>query len=349
MNNQNIALKPLNTFSFSCQAKHFFSIEEESHLDDLLTLFPGMIQQQKFYLLGDGSNTLFVDETIELIIKSNLKGIETWQTDDDYYISAAAGENWHQLVLLAIEQGMYGLENLALIPGSVGAAPIQNVGAYGVELADVCYQVHWYNFATGRVDIMSNEACGFGYRDSIFKHALKNKGMIINVVFKLTKQWQAKLSYQGLAELTPPITANDIMDKVIEIRRSKLPDPHDIPNAGSFYKNPVITIKAFKLLQQQYPNIPFYPKKDEQIKLAAGWLIEQSGLKGFQYKSVAVHNKQALVLVNNKQGSGQDLIQLAKIVRESVFNKFNVWLEPEVRFVSKYGEINPLSVLEGEQ
>ena len=345
MNSQNIALHTFNTFSVPCWANNFFVIDNTEKLFELTNLFPIALQRGNFYLLGDGSNTLFVDESINLVIKSALKGIEYCETEDAYFVKAASGENWHELILSCLDKSILGLENLSLIPGSVGAAPVQNIGAYGVDLSDFCHEVEWFDFSTQSVMLLSNQACSFGYRDSIFKHEFKNKGMITSVTLKLPKQWKPRVSYQGLSELPIDITAIQVMEKVIALREAKLPDPKTLPNAGSFFKNPVVHLTKYHELQKEYDQLPAYPQPDGQsVKLAAGWLIEKAGLKGKKLNKAGVHNKQALVLVNEK-GNGAGIVALAKLVTESVYLKFNIRLEPEVRFITNNGECDAVNYI----
>ena len=349
MNTIDKSLKFYNTFSVPCIAKQFVSIDDKSHLSQLIEQFETEIQREKFYILGDGSNTLFVNNSVNLIIKCNLKGLEFKEVDDFYYVKAAAGENWHQLILSCLGKDVFGLENLALIPGSVGAAPVQNIGAYGAEISNFCDEVEWFDFTTGHFIQLSAKACKFGYRDSIFKHALKNKGMITSVTFKLPKCWQPTLTYQGLSDLPKDTTAVHIMNTVVKLRKSKLPDPTKLPNAGSFFKNPIVNANEFEILQKLYGELPSYPQSDGTIKLAAGWLIEKAGLKGKVHLTARVHNQQALVLVNEFYGSGQGIANLAKLVTDTVYNKFKIVLEPEVRFINTDGECDSIEYIKNLQ
>ena len=293
-----------------------------------------------FYILGEGSNTLFVDDHAPIIINPKFKGICVSETPDSYTVSVGAGENWHNLVCMCIEQGIYGLENLALIPGSVGAAPVQNIGAYGVEFSNFCSQVKWYEFTSKAIKIFNNSDCEFSYRDSIFKKALHNKGIITEVVFKFPKVWHANLAYAGLTDLGKSPSAQEVMERVICLRQSKLPDPRKLPNAGSFFKNPIVNEKILADLKSRYPQIPFYPQSHGTAKLAAGWLIEQAGLKGYNNNGVGVHENQALVLVNHASDKGNDIVTLAKYVQERVLTKFAILLSPEVRMITINGEQN---------
>jgi len=293
---------------------------------------------EHYYVLGEGSNVLFAESNAPKLIKPMFKGVDIKSTSDAYYITVGAGENWHQLVCQTIENNMPGLENLALIPGSVGAAPIQNIGAYGVEFADVCHSVSWYDFNLNELIELDKADCKFGYRDSVFKTSKKGKGLIVGVTIKLNKKWIAKLDYAGLNKLPANIDAKTVMNTVISIRKSKLPDPEILPNAGSFFKNPLISNEFFNALQNEYPDIPHYLQTNGEVKLAAGWLIEKSDLKGFRINDAGVHKNQALVLVNYGKATGKEMINLASLVIDKVFKKFNVLLEPEVRIVKHSGE-----------
>lgn len=291
-----------------------------------------------FYILGDGSNTLFVDDLAPVIIKPEFKGITVTQSNDSYHVSVGAAEHWHDLVCSCIDQGIYGLENLALIPGSVGAAPVQNIGAYGLELSHFCTQVKWFEFSNRTIKVLDNKDCLFSYRDSIFKQALHNKGIITEVVFNFPKAWQANLSYAGLSDLGDNPSAKQVMDRVISLRQAKLPDPSKLPNAGSFFKNPIVNEEKLILLKNSYPSIPFYPQGEGLVKLAAGWLIEQAGLKGYRDSGVGVHEHQALVLVNYANEQGKRIVTLAKYVQQQVLTKFDILISPEVRMITAQGE-----------
>lgn len=333
---QSISDHPLqghNSFNIkaSCSRIYFpASLADLQQLPDL--------SAEKFYILGEGSNTLFVESQAPVIIQPNFTGMTVTQENDYFTVTAGAAENWHNLVEFCLAQGIYGLENLALIPGSVGAAPVQNIGAYGVDFSDYCLEVHWYDFANKTTQKLSKQACLFGYRDSIFKQALYNKGLITHVTLKFPKKWQANLSYAGLDVLAKDCSAKEVMARVIMLRSTKLPDPDKLPNAGSFFKNPVVSNKLFTQLQQAYPDMPYYPQQNGKVKLAAAWLIEQAGLKGFRHQGVGVHEKQALVLVNYSSESGNDIVSLAKYIQQQVKQKFTVVLTPEVRLISHEGE-----------
>lgn len=329
----NYSVRTLNTFSVEANCPEIYypaSVDELKVLSQQLS--------KPFYVLGEGSNTLFVDSQTPVLIKPNLTGIEISEDDEHYYVSAAASENWHQLVCHCVDNGINGLENLALIPGSVGAAPVQNIGAYGTELSDYCCSVNWFEFSSGTLQSLSASQCQFSYRNSIFKQALKNSGIITKVTLCLPKKWQPNLSYHGLNQLSTDVTAKHVMKEVMKLRRSKLPDPDQIPNAGSFFKNPIVSQAQFEKLKEDFNDIPYYLQNDRKVKLAAGWLIEQAGLKGYRTQGVGVHDKQALVLVNYNSKHGRDIINLAKYIQACVYEKFGVSLQPEVRMVTQLGE-----------
>jgi len=337
---QQFPLKNSNSFNVQSISS---TIYQPKSLKDLKQL-PDL-SAKPFYILGEGSNTLFTGNNAPIIIKPEFKGLDISETDDCYIVSVGASENWHELVCKLLEQGIYGLENLALIPGTVGAAPVQNIGAYGVELADFCHQVKWFEFKSQTIKALSTEKCKFSYRNSIFKQSLYNKGVITEVVFKIPKKWQASLAYAGLNELPSDATAAQVMAKVINLRQAKLPDPNLLPNAGSFFKNPIISEAHLLLLRKSYPNIPYYPQDNGEVKIAAGWLIEQTGMKGYRKNGVGVHEHQALVLVNYNSDNGQDVVELAKLVQQQVLTKFDILISPEVRMITKYGEQDFASIV----
>jgi UDP-N-acetylmuramate dehydrogenase len=330
------SLKDFNTFGIDVCATEFVVIK--SH-QDLLDLIKGRdFTKEKFLLLGGGSNILFTKDFEGLVIKIEIDGIELLKEDDDHvWINAGAGELWHELVVYCIDKGWSGLENLSLIPGMVGAAPIQNIGAYGVEVKDLIEEVIGIDLTEKIFKTISSKECAFEYRSSIFKTALKNKFIITDVVFKLSKKPLLHIEYGSINDelkrknIQHP-TIRDISNTVISIRQSKLPDPKTIGNAGSFFKNPVVTHEKLEELKVSYPTIVSYPFGKE-FKLAAGWLIEQAGWKGFKEGNVGCHEKQALVLVNFGNASGMEILQLAEKIQQSVFNKFNVELEMEVNVV----------------
>ena len=330
------SLKDFNTFGIDVRAREFVVIK--SH-QDLLDLIKGRdFTKEKFLLLGGGSNILFTKDFEGLVIKIELDGIELLKEDDDHvWINAGAGELWHELVVHCIDKGWSGLENLSLIPGMVGAAPIQNIGAYGIEVKDLIEEVIGIDLTEKIFKTISSKECAFEYRSSIFKTALKNKFIITDVVFKLSKKPLLHIEYGAINDelkrknIQHP-TIRDISNTVISIRQSKLPDPKTIGNAGSFFKNPVVTHEKLEELKVTYPTIVSYPFGKE-FKLAAGWLIEQAGWKGFKEGNVGCHEKQALVLVNYGNASGMEILQLAEKIQQSVLRKFNVELEMEVNVI----------------
>ncbi|MFM5819671.1 UDP-N-acetylmuramate dehydrogenase [Aeromonas sanarellii] len=330
------SLSTLNTLALDA---HCLWLADVTQLDDLaqLRVHPELGVLPRL-VLGGGSNILFCDDFAGLVVHNGLKGIALHDEGDHWLLHVAAGENWHELVCHALQQGWYGLENLALIPGTVGAAPVQNIGAYGVELASVCAYVEAFNWHSGEVEHIDAAECQFGYRDSIFKHACQDSHFITAVGLRLPKAWRPVAGYGPLAALGEAPSAQAIFDTVCATRMAKLPDPAVLGNAGSFFKNPVVPAALAETLRQQYPQMPSYPAGDGQVKLAAGWLIDQCSLKGFAIGRAAVHQEQALVLVNLGGASAMELIALAAHVRDSVEQKFGVVLEHEVRFMGRSGE-----------
>ncbi len=330
---QDISLKPYNTFGIDVKAAHFVSVSSEASLIEVLSSeeFPDR------FILGGGSNMLLTKDIDKLVIHVNLKGITVIDENDDYVtLKVSAGENWHQFVLWCIDHNYGGIENLSLIPGNVGTAPIQNIGAYGVELKDVFVNCEAINIESKNKELFDLSACEFGYRDSIFKRKAKGKYIITSVTFRLTKKdhklnisygaIEAKLNEQGVNE--PTIKA--VSDAVISIRQSKLPDPAVLGNSGSFFKNPVIDKQAFEKLKETYPKAPHYVLGENEIKVPAGWLIETAGFKGKRYGDAGVHKNQALVLVNHGDASGAEIWQLAQRIRQKVKKCFGIDIEAEV-------------------
>mgnify|MGYP000700251548 FL=1 len=333
------SLTPFHTFHLPAQASQIIPFTSTEQL--LAEWQRATLANQPILILGQGSNMLFLDDFEGVVLVNQLKGIEHHEDADFHYLHVQGGQNWHELVKTALSLGIYGLENLALIPGVAGSAPIQNIGAYGVEFANVCDFVDVVHLSTGKYSRLSKEVCRFGYRDSIFKHEYKDEYAIIAVGLKLPKAWKPVLNYGSLAQFDPEmVTAQQVFEEVCAVRSSKLPNPDEFGNAGSFFKNPVIDAATFQQIQTAYPNIPNYPQANDTVKLAAGWLIDQCGLKGFQVGGAAVHTQQALVLINKDNATGMDVVNLAKAVRQQVRDKFGVELHPEVRFMGKNGEID---------
>lgn len=291
-----------------------------------------------FYILGEGSNTIFLDDYQGTVIKPKFMGIDFKHTDTHFILKVGAGENWHQLVLWCMQHDIYGFENLALIPGTVGATPIQNIGAYGVEVGKFIRYVEYYDLDTKIYSSLDAEHCEFGYRDSVFKKRLADKVIITAVTFAISKDWHAVAHYGELKELLRP-NANDIFDKVVEVRKQKLPDPSKIGNAGSFFKNPVITSKHYAKLQRVWPFMPSYAFDSLNVKVPAAWLIEQLGFKGKKIGGVGCHPHQALVLTNDGSGTGEQLLQLARTIKAAVLHEFSIKLENEVRLIGKKGPV----------
>lgn len=296
-------------------------------------------------ILGGGSNTLFTEDFAGTVILNRIMGYQITEDRDNWRLHIGAGENWHQLVSYTIEDDMPGLENLALIPGCVGAAPIQNIGAYGVEFERFCQYVDIVELFSG--DIMRVTDCQFGYRDSIFKHQHHVKYAVIAVGITLPKQWRPVVKYGDLKQLDPTqVTPKQIFDMVCTIRQQKLPNPNITGNAGSFFKNPVVDKIIANNILTRFPNAPVYHQADGRIKFAAGWLIERCGLKGYQIGGAAVHVNQALILINKYQAKPLDIVRLAAYVRAQVFKMFAIMLEPEVCFVVANGEKSAAEVLD---
>lgn len=334
---ENADLLPYNTFKIRARARYFTQINSPADLEALINT--PVFKQQKHFILGGGSNVLFSGDFDGLIIKSNLKGIETVAQDNDTItLKAGAGELWHSFVMHCVQHNYGGVENLSLIPGTIGASPIQNIGAYGIEIKDVLKSVEAIDLKTGELKTFTNTECAFGYRESVFKHMLKGKYFISSVTLTLTKKnHQLNTSYgaiqQTLDQHNRVATIQSISETVIAIRQSKLPDPTVIGNAGSFFKNPTITATAFDFLKKSYPTIPGYLAENQCIKVPAGWLIEQCGWKGKTIGDVGVHPHQALVLVNYGNGDGEQLFSLAQQIIASVKDTFNIELHPEVNIV----------------
>lgn len=330
-------LLPYNTFGISALASQFVEVNSVTPLQNLIQ--EKLISENPFLILGGGSNILFTKNYEGLVLKNNLKGIEVSRENENYvWLKAAAGEVWHELVMYCVNKNWGGIENLSLIPGTVGAAPMQNIGAYGVEIKDTFEELEAVNIQTGKLEKFNNEQCKFGYRESIFKHEAKGRYFITTVTFKLKKNPVLNTSYGDIETLLKEWkidkpTIADVSKAVIAIRQSKLPDPALLGNAGSFFKNPVIEISQFEKLQKNYPTLKSFPAPNGKVKISAAWLIEQAGWKGKRLGNIGVHEKQALVLVNYGGGTGEELIDLAYKIIDSVKEKFEVVLTPEVNII----------------
>ncbi|MCL1152406.1 UDP-N-acetylmuramate dehydrogenase [Shewanella ulleungensis] len=332
------SLAPLNTFGLQQYCSSLVRVVSKSELIDVCTDLYS--KQLPMLILGGGSNLVFTTDYRGTVVNIATKGITMAMDTDYYYVSVQAGENWHDLVEFCLANQINGLENMALIPGTVGAAPIQNIGAYGVEFNRFCHAIEFLRLDSNDLQVFSNEQCHFSYRESIFKQELKNLAVVTEVTLKLPKQWQPVLDYGPLQNMDPQtVTAKQIFDCVCQVRQSKLPDPKVLGNVGSFFKNPIVTCNEFIELRVEFPTIVAYEQVDGQYKLAAGWLIEQAGLKGFRLGDAAVHQNQALVLVNMGSATGEEVCQLARHIIDVVFNKFAVTLQPEPRIIGPDGEI----------
>lgn len=334
--NKNYNLAALNTFGIPATAKFFAEVESEEEVKELFSE-PIFKENPKFFL-GGGSNTLFTKDFEGIIVLNQIKGIEILKEDEETaVVRSMSGVSWHDLVVFVTERGYWGIENLSLIPGTVGAAPMQNIGAYGAELKDVLGGVEAFNIETGEKKVFSKEECRLGYRDSIFKNELKNKYFISAVTLELSKIEKKNISYRALSEYLEKHSVEikspkDVRDAVAEIRRSKLPDPKQIGNAGSFFKNVFVEKSKVEELLKIYPDMPHF-EEDDVIKIPAGWLIEQCGWKGKRIGRVGVYEKQALVLVNHDGATGEEVINLAGNIIASVKEKFGLDLVPEVNIV----------------
>ncbi|GAB5564330.1 MAG: UDP-N-acetylmuramate dehydrogenase [Winogradskyella sp.] len=332
---QNISLKPYNTFGIDTEAKAYCSVTSVQKLRDVL-----QNNTKDFFILGGGSNMLLTQDIEALVLHINLKGFEVIEDNkDSVIVKVMAGENWHEFVIWCLHNDFGGVENLSLIPGNVGTAPIQNIGAYGVELKDVFHSCEAMSINNQDLKTFSKEDCQFGYRESVFKQHLKGQYIITSVSFKLSKGiHKLHMNYGAITQqledmnISEP-TIQDISKAVIAIRQSKLPDPKDIGNSGSFFKNPVISIEHFNSLKTNFPEIPSYKISETEIKVPAGWLIEKAGFKGKRFGDYGVHNKQALVLVNYGDANGSDIYKLALLIQKTVKRLFNITIETEVNII----------------
>jgi UDP-N-acetylmuramate dehydrogenase len=332
-----ISLKPYNTFGIDVKAADFIEINSIEGLKFIIETFD--LVNRHTLVIGGGSNVLLTKNYDGLVLKMAILGIEKVNEDDEHvYIKAMAGEAWHQFVLYCVNNNYAGIENLSLIPGCVGAAPMQNIGAYGVEIKDTCFEVEAYDIETNEQKIFSNAECKFGYRESVFKHEAKGKYIISSVTFKLLKQAKVNVSYGAIQDVLRSKnienpTIKNVSDAVISIRESKLPNPKVLGNAGSFFKNPEIPTEEFLSLKEKFPALVGYKTSETNTKLAAGWLIEQCGWKGKVVGNTGSHKDQALVLVNYGNATGNEIWKLAMQIQESVFEKFGVTIIPEVNVI----------------
>ena len=334
---ENYPLKNLNTFGINAEARYFIALSSIDEIQEIIA--EKIFKNNQKLILGGGSNLLFCKNFDGIILKNNLKGIKSIKEDADYYyIKAGAGEVWHDLVMHCINNNYGGVENLSLIPGNVGASPMQNIGAYGVEIKDCFYELDAINIADNTIHTFNKASCKFGYRESVFKQELKNQFIIISVTYKLLKtpifntQYGAiekELEEMGVKELS----IKSISKAVCNIRSSKLPNPKEIGNAGSFFKNPEISRNKYEILKNKFPSIVGYDLENGNVKLAAAWLIEQCGWKGKTFGDAGVHKLQALVLVNYGNAIGKEIYDLSQKILESVFTKYEIILEREVNII----------------
>jgi UDP-N-acetylmuramate dehydrogenase len=335
---ENISLKAYNTFGIDVKARFFVSVQSVDQLQEVLA----MKGYENPLILGGGSNMLLSKDVDRLVIHLNFTGIEVLSdrsTEDVVLLEVAGGENWHDFVLYCVSNNFGGVENMSLIPGNVGTSPIQNIGAYGVELKDVFHSCDAIHRQTGVKRSFALVDCAFGYRDSVFKNELKDQYIITTVYFTLSrKQHKIQTDYGAISDtliakgITDP-TIKDVSDAVIAIRQSKLPDPATLGNSGSFFKNPIVNQAVFTALRAENPSIPFYPVGENKIKVPAGWLIEQAGFKGKRFGDAGVHDKQALVLVNHGHATGQEIWNLALRIQSAVQEQFGLTITPEVNVI----------------
>ncbi len=335
---QNISLLPYNTFGVDVMASHLFHLESPGQLPELLD-FPGFTEMtgdmSKLLVMGQGSNILFTGEFTGVVVRNEITGIRVIDEDESsVVVEAGSGVTWNDLVDYAVDKGWWGIENLALIPGTVGAAPVQNIGAYGAEAADVIERVNAFHMNSREWLVLGNKECGFGYRDSIFKRELRNKTIICSVAFRLSKKARPVLDYSGIREeldrmnISEP-SARDISSAVASVRRSKLPDPEVLGNAGSFFKNPVVGEAEYRRLVAAFPGLKAH-RQGDKYKIPAAWLIEQAGWKGYREGNTGSFEKQPLILVNYGSASGKEIFEFSEKIRESVNSRFGISLELEV-------------------
>lgn len=333
---KNYFLKELNTFGISAYARYFSEFHSTAELEVLINAADKQIST---FILGGGSNILFTKGFDGYVLKNNIRGIEIIKEEEnDVFIKVGAGVNWHHFVKFCVNNNYAGVENLSLIPGSAGASPMQNIGAYGVEIKDVFYELEAFHLNEKTIQKFTSADCEFGYRESVFKKKFKNQFVILNVTYRLKKNPVFNISYGAIEQELSKMNIQDlsvkaVSDAVINIRTSKLPDPKIIGNAGSFFKNPVIKHDQFLQVQKNHSAIPFYKQDDEQFKIPAGWLIEQCDWKGYRNGDAGCYEKQALVLVNYGNATGKQILELSKKIKESVLEKFGILLETEVNII----------------
>jgi UDP-N-acetylmuramate dehydrogenase len=335
---ENVSLLPHNTFGLDATARWWFPVSSREALIEFVIDNANLLNKP-WLVLGGGSNLLFTQDYNGLILYNQIKGKEVVREDEtQVWLRTGSGENWHELVRYCLDQGWGGIENLSLIPGSVGAAPIQNIGAYGVELKEVFESLEAIHLATGIPHQFGLEDCHFGYRESVFKRQARGRFFITHLTLRLSKQPTLNLAYGSIREELARMGVEEpgireVSEAVCNIRRSKLPNPAVTGNAGSFFKNPTLSQEQFEALQQQYPDIPAYPLAGGQVKVPAAWLIDTAGWKGKRFGNCGVHDKQALVLVNHGGASGKEILELSKRIMKSILDTFGIELEREVNVV----------------
>jgi UDP-N-acetylmuramate dehydrogenase len=332
----NISLKKYNTFGIEAKAKQFAAV----HSTDELKVILEENKAQKKFILGGGSNMLLTKDIDALVIHIDLKGKKIIKENEDFvWVESQAGENWHEFVLWTIDQNFGGLENMSLIPGNIGTTPVQNIGAYGTEIKDTFVSCEAMTIENQEIKTFLKEDCHFGYRESVFKNEAKNQFVITSVVFKLTKRnHKINISYGDITaelsknDITNP-TLKDVSNAVIAIRQSKLPDPKELGNSGSFFKNPILLKSDFEKIHQQFPEMKYFDISDTEVKVPAGWLIEQAGFKGKRFGDAGIHKNQALVLVNYGNATGQEILDVSKNIQETIFKTFGIHIEAEVNVI----------------
>ena len=332
----NFSLKKYNTFGIEAKAKQFVAVQT---INELKTILQNHLNDTKF-ILGGGSNMLLTQDINALVIHIDLKGKTILKENEDFvWVQSMAGENWHEFVLWTIDQNLGGLENMSLIPGNVGTTPVQNIGAYGTEIKDTFVSCEAMHIKTQELKTFAKDDCHFGYRESIFKHEIKDQYIITSVVFKLTrKNHKINISYGDISKelesknvITPSL--KDISNAVIVIRQSKLPDPKELGNSGSFFKNPIISKSDFEKIQLLHPEMPHYIISENEVKVPAGWLIEKAGFKGKRFGDAEIHKNQALVLVNYGKATGQEILAVSKDIQATILKEFGIAIEAEVNVI----------------
>lgn len=336
------SIQDLHTFAIDAKASKVIHL---SNLEDIPNLFNGKHLNTEIIILGSGSNTVFIDDFDGTVCVNQLKGIEIKSNQQAHIVKSYSGECWHRLVTLLLDKNINGLENLALIPGTVGASPIQNIGAYGVEVKDFIHSVEYFDVVDGKSKSLLNSQCDFGYRSSIFKKELRERAFITSVTFRLPNDSNMSLDYfsDNMKKLIK--TPIDLFNKVVDIRRNKLPDHQITPNAGSFFKNPIINEQLLNKLSREFTDLPYYRVETDKFKVPAGYLIEQCGFKNKSSDAIGVHKNQALVIVNpKKKARGSEVVLFSNMIRSKVYSKFGIKLEPEVRAIGRHGLLNDIGV-----